>query len=123
MPVVNADPLQMRQLMQNLIGNSLKYCRDDAPPIVEIRGGQGKDGAAEITVSDNGIGFDDKYAETIFDIFQRLHGKKSKFEGTGVGLSICKKIVQQHGGEIAAQGEPGKGAKFIFTLPIKIAEE
>ncbi len=103
-------------------GNSLKYCRNDAPPAVEIRG-RVKDGTAEITVSDNGIGFDDKHAEKIFGIFHRLHGKKSKFEGTGVGLSICKKIVERHDGKITAQGEPGKGAKFIFTLPIKITEE
>ncbi|MCF6355248.1 MAG: ATP-binding protein [Candidatus Polarisedimenticolaceae bacterium] len=117
LPEVLADPLQMRQLMQNLIGNSIKYHRDDLPPVVEITGCIVND-MLEVTVSDNGIGFDDRYAERIFGVFERLHGRSDKYEGTGVGLSICKKIVERHGGSIHAYGKCGEGSKFVFTLPL-----
>jgi len=117
LPEIVGDPLQMRQLMQNLIGNSIKYHRDDVPPIVEINGRVVHD-MLEITISDNGIGFDEHHADRIFGVFERLHGRNEKYEGTGVGLSICKKIVERHGGSINAYGKSGEGAKFVFTLPL-----
>lgn len=122
LPEVLADPLQMRQLIQNLIGNSIKYHRDNLPPVVEITGCIVND-MLEVTVSDNGIGFDDRYAERIFGVFERLHGRSDKYEGTGVGLSICKKIVERHGGSIHAYGKCGEGSRFVFTLPLYKGKE
>ena len=120
LPTIDADPLQMRQLMQNLFSNALKFRRPGVPPRVEIRGAA-NDGRAEITVSDNGIGFDDKYADRIFTMFERLHGR-GKYEGTGIGLAICRKIAQRHGGEITAQSRPGEGSTFVVSLPIRQIE-
>ena len=129
LPTVLADPLQMRQLFQNLIGNALKYHKPDVPPVVTIRGEiiassgeivQGdRNGAAcaRIHIADNGIGFDQKYREQIFAIFQRLHGR-NEYEGTGIGLAICKKIVERHGGSISAESTPAIGSTFIFELPL-----
>ena len=116
LPVIDADPLQMRQLLQNLAGNGLKFHRDGVPAIVEIRGNV-DDGHCRITVSDNGIGFDEKYAERIFTMFERLHSR-DKYEGTGIGLAICRKIAERHGGEIRAHSQPGHGATFVVTLPV-----
>lgn len=128
LPVIYADSVQMRQLFQNLIGNALKYHRHEVPPLIEIQANciectdedhaqaSRCNGSCEITVTDNGIGFDEKYAEYIFGIFQRLH-RRDEYEGTGVGLSICRKIVERHGGSITATGTPGKGAKFTIILP------
>lgn len=128
LPVLWADPLQMRQLFQNLIGNALKFHVKNRPPLVKIYGLQSappgpskqmsdraKPPRVHIVVEDNGIGFDDKQAERIFGVFQRLHGKQ-EYEGTGVGLAVCKKIAETHGGSIVAQGCPGKGAKFTVSL-------
>jgi signal transduction histidine kinase/DNA-binding LacI/PurR family transcriptional regulator len=115
MPRLSADALQMRELFQNLIGNALKYHRPNVPPLVSVRS-ERRGGVVEITVSDNGIGFDTKDGERIFGIFQRLVGK-SEYEGSGVGLAICKKIVEKHNGTIQAYGDPGKGAKFVIRLP------
>jgi len=115
LPFISADPLQMRELFQNLIGNALKYHRDGVPPVVVVSAERRND-TVEISVSDNGIGFDSKYQDRIFGIFQRLVGK-NEFEGTGVGLAICKKIVQKHNGTISASGEPGRGATFTIRLP------
>jgi light-regulated signal transduction histidine kinase (bacteriophytochrome) len=117
LPVVYADPLQMRQLFQNLIGNALKYHRSGVPPVITI------DAAVEnehykITISDNGIGFDNKNSERIFGMFQRAVGK-NEYEGTGVGLAICKKIADRHGGSISACGDPGNGSVFTFRMPVK----
>lgn len=124
LPVVSADPLQMRQLIQNLISNALKFSKQDESPVVKVSGstvvGQMKsqDSAFyEITVEDNGIGFDQKYADRIFGMFQRLHGR-TEYEGTGIGLTVCKKIVERHGGNIAVQSVAGAGAKFTITLPV-----
>lgn len=123
LPVVNAIPLQMHQLFSNLISNSLKYSKDDpvisiSARIVQTESESGKlFDCAEITFSDNGIGFEEKYSEQIFKLFQRLHGK-TEYTGTGIGLSICKKIVEQHKGSISATSVPGKGATFTIKLPV-----
>lgn len=129
LPVIDADSLQMHQLFQNLIGNALKYHRKDVHPIVDIQT-QYLDGIkqdrnrtshdnrfCQITVTDNGIGFNEKYAEFIFGMFQRLH-RRDEYEGTGVGLAICRKIVERHCGSITAKSTPGEGSKFTIVLPI-----
>jgi signal transduction histidine kinase len=118
LPSIHADPLQMRQLLQNLIGNALKFRRKNEPPRVKIYSQiiDNREQLTEnllntylcqITVEDNGIGFDQKYCDRIFQVFQRLHG-----------LAICRKIVERHGGSIAAESKPSQGAKFIVTLPM-----
>jgi PAS domain S-box-containing protein len=117
LPTIDADALQMRQLLQNLVGNGLKFHRPDLPPRVELSGTV-FNGTAQIVVADNGIGFDEKYADRIFTMFERLHGRAA-YEGTGIGLAICRKIAHRHGGEIAASSVPGEGAKFVVTLPVK----
>jgi PAS domain S-box-containing protein len=120
LPTIQADPLQMRQLLQNLAGNGLKFHQPDLPPVVEIRGEINGD-RCRITVTDNGIGFEEKYAERIFTMFERLHAR-TKYEGTGIGLAICRKIAERHGGEIRAHGKPGAGATFVVTLPATHSE-
>ncbi len=123
LPNLQADSTQMYQLFQNLIANSLKFSRGGVPPKIEIRGRilesaelRAGGAACEITVSDNGIGFDEKYLDRIFTIFQRLHGRH-EFEGTGIGLAICRKIVDRHGGVITASSVLGKGSTFKIILP------
>ncbi|MBD2149826.1 PAS domain S-box protein [Pseudanabaena sp. FACHB-1277] len=119
LPVVEADALQMRQILQNLIGNALKFIREGVTPMVQVRSRvymENEQEWCEIRVIDNGIGFEQQYAERIFQIFQRLHGRKT-FEGTGIGLAICRKIAERHNGTLIAQGELDQGATFIFTLP------
>ena len=112
----------MRQLLQNLIGNALKFHRPDEPPVVQVDSPGGRrtraDGAAgrRITVADNGIGFEEKYLDRIFELFQRLHGR-SEYEGTGIGLAICRKIVERHGGTITARSAPGQGATSSSPCP------
>jgi PAS domain S-box-containing protein len=123
LPSVDADPMQMHQLFQNLLGNALKFHRADVPPAVRVSscalpGGE----SCEIRVQDGGLGFEPQYAERIFGMFQRLHGR-SEFEGTGIGLAICRKIVERHGGTIVAKGVPGEGALFTITLPYRQPEE
>jgi PAS domain S-box-containing protein len=118
LPMIKADPLQMRQLLQNLISNALKYRKPDVPPMVKVHSEARPDGGeVRLFVADNGIGFDMKYLDRIFVVFQRLHGRM-EYEGTGVGLAICKKIVERHGGSITATSAPGEGATFIVTLPV-----
>ena len=116
LPTLKADPTQMRQLFQNLIGNGLKFRKPDLPPVIKV-GAATLGGNVRIKVEDNGIGFDNKYAEQIFRVFERLHGR-GQYEGTGIGLAICKKVVERHGGEIKAEGFPGKGSLFTIELPI-----
>ena len=116
LPVVEADPIQMRQLFQNLIANGLKFARPEVPPVVRITSEAADDGMVRICVDDNGIGFDEKYLDRIFTIFQRLHSR-DEYEGTGIGLAVCRRIVERHGGEITARSTPGQGSTFIFTLP------
>lgn len=131
LPTVNADPAQMHRLFQNLIGNSLKFHRRGEPPLVKVFGkivnepnGDSRAGPVlcEIVVEDNGIGFEETYKERIFEIFQRLHGR-NEYEGTGMGLAICRKIVERHGGCILANSTPGQGARFTVRLPVRQAEE
>lgn len=123
---IEADALQMRQLMQNLIGNSLKFHRPDAPPVVRIDSriverqnehNGGSQSFCELAVADNGIGFDEKYLDRIFTPFQRLHGR-NEYEGTGMGLAVCRKIVERHGGSITARSEVGVGTTFLIDLPL-----
>jgi signal transduction histidine kinase len=122
LPVVQADPTQMRQLLQNLLSNALKFRRRGVPPVVRInaRLRAHEDAACpqlcEVTVADNGIGFEPDHARRIFGIFQRLNGRDD-YPGTGIGLATCRKILERHGGAITASGQAGKGATFVFTLP------
>jgi signal transduction histidine kinase len=128
LPVIDADPLQMRQLFQNLIANALKFRKPDEPSFVKIFANcnsQIAEGATwalanaetwQISVTDNGIGFDEKYLDRIFTVFQRLHGRNT-YEGTGVGLAVCRRIVERHNGSITARSKPGHGATFIVKLP------
>jgi signal transduction histidine kinase len=107
--------------LQNLIANALKFHRPGVPPRVSVEGRCDAPGSAEaacrLTVRDNGIGFDEKYLDRIFTPFQRLHGR-GEFEGTGMGLAICRKIVERHGGTITARSTPGEGSTFLVTLPM-----
>jgi len=134
LPVIDAEALQMRQLLQNLIGNALKFRRPEVPPVVKVeaqvifarRPQAGLDAPEEklcrLTVSDNGIGFDEKYLDRIFNVFQRLHSR-NEYEGTGMGLAIARKIAVFHRGDITAKSKPGSGATFIVTLPVSHPKE
>lgn len=118
LPTIDADRIQMRQLLQNLIGNALKFTKEGIPPMVEITGTMLLDDTLELRIKDNGIGLDEKYAERIFNVFQRLHGK-NEYSGTGVGLAVCRKIVTRHKGSIAVQSQSGQGSTFIIKLPVR----
>ncbi len=118
LPTVEADPTQMRQLFQNLVGNALKFHKEGEKPFIEIRSTSPDNGITEIVVADNGIGFDENYLDRIFVPFQRLHGR-GQYEGSGMGLAICKKIVERHGGSIMAKSEPGVGSVFMVELPLR----
>jgi signal transduction histidine kinase len=121
LPIVDGDPMQMRQLFTNLIGNALKFRKPETSPQVVVRSEVSQlNGSAtcRLSVKDNGIGFDQAYSERIFQLFQRLHGR-GQFEGTGMGLAICRKIVERHGGHIMAQSQPGHGSEFVVTLPLR----
>jgi signal transduction histidine kinase len=131
LPTIAADRMQMRQLFQNLIGNALKFQRPGTTPHVQVSARllqadhqQATNGspalACELEFEDNGIGFEPVYAERIFELFQRLHGR-SEYEGTGMGLAICKKIAERHGGTIHATSTPGVGSRFLVKLPISEA--
>jgi light-regulated signal transduction histidine kinase (bacteriophytochrome) len=115
LPTVMADKLQFGQLLQNLIGNAIKY-HGDEPPRVHVSAEQ-KGNEWVFSVRDNGIGIDPQFADRIFVIFQRLHNRE-KYPGTGIGLAICKKIVERHGGRIWLESQVGSGATFYFTMPI-----
>lgn len=115
LPEVNADPVRMRQLFENLIGNALKFRKKETPIRVQISGERIGDWV-QIRVSDNGIGFDDRYLEKIFQPFERLHGR-AEYEGSGVGLALCRAIAERHRGTLDGHGEPGKGATFQVVLP------
>lgn len=120
LPTIEADPTLIRQLLQNLVSNALKFSRKDVAPVIKVatdmrRAADGSE-CLVLTVADNGIGFDNRFKEQIFQIFQRLHGRQ-EFEGTGVGLATCRKIVDRHGGAIDADGRPGEGATFTVVFP------
>jgi light-regulated signal transduction histidine kinase (bacteriophytochrome) len=119
LPEVMGDELQLIQLFQNLISNALKF-HGEAAPVIHI-GAQLQGKEILFSVADQGIGIEPQYRERIFLLFQRLHGKK-EYPGTGIGLAICKKIVDRHSGKIWLESEPGKGTTFYFTLPT-ISEE
>jgi signal transduction histidine kinase len=122
LPQIDGDPTQVRQLLQNLIANGLKFHRPEAKPVVRVNSRRvdvdGQVPHVELTVADNGIGFEEQYLDRIFEVFQRLHGR-TEFEGTGIGLAICRKIVERHGGTITARSKPGEGSTFIITLPVQ----
>jgi len=142
LPTIEGDPLRLRQLLQNLISNALKFRRSEAPPVVtiaaalrpseaagdseeaEAAAGAGPDAGAappawlHLSVCDNGIGFEPKHAERIFEVFKRLHGRGA-YEGTGIGLALCRQIAERHGGHITATGAPGQGATLRVTLPLR----
>jgi PAS domain S-box-containing protein len=117
LPVVEAEPTQMRQLFQNLIANAMKFHKENISPVIAINYRRVDNDTCEIKVVDNGIGMDPKYSDRIFKPFQRLHGK-GVYEGTGIGLAICHKIIVRHGGTIEVESAPGNGATFIITLPL-----
>ncbi len=137
LPTIVGDPVQMRQLFQNLIGNALKFHRSDEKPLIKVSAevfpdlkdtlfenkeyrdiaGLGK-GACQISIKDNGIGFEEKYIDRIFTVFQRLHGR-SKYEGSGIGLAVCRKIVERHNGEVHAESVLNEGSTFFVTLPLE----
>ena len=120
LPTIDADAVQMRRLLQNLVDNALKFHREGEPPLVKVNGEVMKDevNICQITVADNGIGFDRKYMEKVFAPFQRLHGQ-SEYEGTGMGMAICRKIAERHNGQIMADSEPDQGTTFTITLPVR----
>lgn len=133
LPAIEADPLQMRQLLQNLISNALKFHLPEQPPLVRVHGAiieggeapaehTAANGSCQIAVQDNGIGIDERYLDKIFTPFQRLHAR-GEYEGTGMGLAVCRKIVEQHGGRITATSTLGEGATFLVTLPLRHSEE
>lgn len=129
LPVLNVIPFQIQQLFTNLLGNSLKYSKPGIDPVIKIDSeevtaaeytflkGNSNNKYYKISVTDNGLGFEQQYAEEIFQLFYRLH-PKSQFAGSGIGLSICKKIVENHNGYILAQSKPGVGSTFTFFLPV-----
>ena len=117
LPVVRGDRAQLQQLFQNLISNALKFRKKEAPPRVIVTSRILDDRTAEISIQDNGIGFEEKFIEQIFQPFQRLHGW-SEFDGSGIGLAICQKITLRHGGEITAKSKPGEGSTFLLKLPV-----
>lgn len=125
LPNIDVNPGLMRPLFANLLSNAIKYSKKDVPPKVSVRSEitelTSSNGSPEkfcrIYFEDNGIGFDQQYAEQIFDMFRRLH-VHSEFEGTGIGLTLCKKIVEKHNGFISVQSKVNKGSTFIISLPV-----
>ena len=121
LPPMHADPSQIHQLLQNLLGNGLKYFRKGVPPVITVRGREVNGNMVRVEVQDNGIGIEEQYCANIFGMFKRLHSRED-YEGSGIGLAVCKKIVERHGGEIGVESNPGVGSTFWFTVPITIDE-
>lgn len=122
LPVVLADRIQMRQLFQNLLANAIKFSQTNIPPLIQVTAKIIDNSLLELRFRDNGIGFDEKNAQDIFIPFYKLHGRE-EYEGTGIGLSICEKIVHRHKGTIRAHSVPGNGATFIILLPLHPGEK
>lgn len=132
LPRLQVNPGLIKPLFQNLISNALKYSKKETPPAIRIKADVGLKSQSwadqfsrsycRIFIEDNGIGFDQRYAEEIFGMFKRLH-RNSEFEGTGIGLALCKKIVEQHNGFISARSKIGEGSTFIISLPVKNTAE
>ena len=120
LPTLDADAVQMHQLFQNLIANALKFRKPDAAPVVRVRVLESDAGTNRVVlcVEDHGIGFEPRFEERIFGLFQRLHGRQA-YEGTGIGLAVCRRIVERHGGRITADGRLGEGAVFRLELPLQ----
>jgi signal transduction histidine kinase len=121
LPIIEADALQMRQLLQNLLGNALKFRRRDVKSVVQLHALESGDGFCTIAVTDNGIGIREEHREKIFRMFERLHNR-AQYDGSGIGLAICRRIVERHGGSIAVTGTTGGGTTFSVTLPVTHAE-
>jgi len=121
MPELEASRFQIRQLFKHLISNGIKFSKADTPPRIEIKSREESPTHWRITVTDHGIGFDEKYLDRIFRPFQKLHGKNG-YSGSGIGLAICEKIVTRHRGTITACSQPGQGAQFIIILLRKLCE-
>jgi len=121
LPNLSADGIQITQLFQNLIGNALKFQKPETTPEIHVSAREQGD-TWIFSITDNGIGIDPRYSERIFKIFQRLHAK-GEYEGTGIGLAICRRIVERHRGEITVRSEPGVGSTFSFTLPSRYEEK
>ena len=122
LPKVSGDLDQLSRLFQNIISNAIKYVEPGVTPIVFIDLIEAGEGITQIIVKDNGIGFEQVMAEKIFEPFQRLHGRGARFEGTGIGLASCRKIVEQHRGSIRAESAPGTGSTFFVVLPLEVAK-
>jgi light-regulated signal transduction histidine kinase (bacteriophytochrome) len=115
LPTIDADAGQMRQLFQNLLSNACKFRRHDLPLVVKVGAEPVDADIWAITVTDNGIGFDQQHADRVFTMFQRLHGRR--FDGSGIGLAVCRRIVERHHGSIEARGVAGLGGSFVVRLP------
>ncbi len=122
LPVIDADSNQMQQLFHNLLSNALKFCPESRKPIVRVSG-QTNGKSCLVTFEDNGIGFDESYSEVILKPFQKLQSRTGKDEGMGIGLTICRKIVERHSGEMMVNSTPGEGARFVVILPLKQSRE
>ena len=120
LPTISADPMQMRQLLQNLISNAVKFRRADVAPVVDISA-TADDDSVQLVVRDNGIGFDTQYAQRIFRVFERLHGRGT-YTGTGIGLALCRRIAERHGGSVVADSVLGEGSTFTVTLQTQRTE-
>ncbi|UTF59768.1 CHASE3 domain-containing protein [Gilvimarinus sp. DA14] len=130
LPTLDADASQLGQVFMNLIGNSIKFRREGVAPVIRVEASTGEEFALEgdhlydgvswcrLRFSDNGIGFDEQYAEKVFNLFQRLHGR-DEYSGTGIGLALCRKIIERHGGKIEAKSQPGEGSEFIIHIPLQ----
>jgi PAS domain S-box-containing protein len=118
LPTIHADPTQMGQLLHHILDNALKFRLPDRPPIIRVSAETNSQNQVVLTVSDNGIGFEEQYMDKVFQPFQRLHSRED-YPGSGIGLAICRRVVERHGGSITATSDPGKGSTFTLCLPIK----
>ncbi|MEN6484443.1 MAG: PAS domain-containing protein [Syntrophobacteraceae bacterium] len=118
LPTIDGDAMQVRELFQNLFSNSVRYCRKSEKPVIRVQGSE-SGGMCKVFVEDNGMGFADCFVDRIFKPFQQLHPRSAGYGGTGMGLAICRKIVERHGGSITATSTPGKGTTFIISLPVR----